>query len=94
MVRSSAGTICLVRTTSYVAATTRRSRGEAIASNRFDWPKYEDFQVLDANDTVVGEVRVKPNKLLWRDKGMHSWQGVTLEQFAAFAKSNGKKQSK
>ena len=63
-----------------------------MARNKFDWPKHEDFQVLGADSKVVGEVRVKPNALLWRDKGKHSWQGVTLEQFAVFANKEGKKQ--
>ena len=64
-----------------------------MARNKFDWPKHEDFQVLNADSKVVGEVRVKPNALLWRDKGKQSWQGVSLEQFAEFANAHGKKQA-
>lgn len=63
-----------------------------MAKNKFDWPKHEDFQVLDPSGNVVGEVRVKPNALLWRDKGKHTWQGVSLEDFAAFANKHGKNQ--
>ena len=65
-----------------------------MAKNKFDWPKFEDFKVLGPDKGVVGEVRIKPNALLWRDKGKHSWQCVTLEQFAVFANKHGKKQSK
>jgi hypothetical protein len=65
-----------------------------MAGNKFNWPKFEDHQVLAKDGTVVGMVRIKPSGLLWCPKGKHSWHRVTLEQFAQFAVEHGTQQKK
>jgi len=53
----------------------------------------EDFVIYE-DDAKFGELRVKPSGILWKAKGKHSWKGVTIEQFAAFAEKEGKDQDK
>jgi hypothetical protein len=59
----------------------------------FKAPVSQDFVIVEDGE-VVGNLRVKPNQLLWSPKGEHSWYGVTLKQFADFAQASGKKQKK
>jgi hypothetical protein len=64
--------------------------------NRFDWPKHEDFIVLDEKKARQGTIRVKPNAILWAPlgaKGAKPWFGVTLDEFSAFAEKLNKKQA-
>ena len=63
-----------------------------MAINKFDWPKYEDFKVLNAEGKVVGKIRIKPSGILWSPTNKPGWYGVTLEQFAEFAMTKVKKQ--
>lgn len=68
--------------------------GEQMATNSFRSKKYEDFEILDGGSKVIGQVRVKPNAVLWSPKGQQSWYSVNLEDFADFAVGKGKKQKK
>jgi hypothetical protein len=54
----------------------------------------EDFEIVDGAGRVVGNIRVKPNGILWKSKGKHKWWGVAMEKFAEFAEQNGKLQQK
>jgi hypothetical protein len=62
--------------------------------NSFAPKKYEEHTLVDADNKVVGHVRVKPNNILWSPKNGKDWYGVSLSDFASFLESKGKKQSK
>ena len=65
-----------------------------MATNSFRPRKFEDHEIVDANNKVVGHIRVKPSGLLWSPKNGKDWYGVSLKAFAEFCESNGKKQTK
>lgn len=65
-----------------------------MATNSFHPRKFEDHVIVDADNKVVGHVRVKPSGLLWAPKNGKVWYGVSLKTFAEFCESTGKKQSK
>ena len=68
--------------------------GGAMSINSFRPRKYEDFEIVNDTNEVVGHVRVKPSGILWAPKGGHNWYGLTLTQFSKFAEEHGKKQKK
>lgn len=65
-----------------------------MAVNSFRPRKYEDHEIVDASNKVVGHIRVKPSGILWSPKNGKNWYGVSLTEFAAFIEEKGKKQSK
>lgn len=65
-----------------------------MAVNKFRPRKFEDFEIVDGNEKVVGHVRVKPSGVLWAPANSHVWHGVSLDVFADFMQNNGKKQGK
>ena len=62
--------------------------------NSFRPRKFEDFEIVDDDNKVVGHVRVKPSGVLWAPSNAKIWYGVSLKEFSAFMESNGKKQDK
>ncbi|OHB66645.1 MAG: hypothetical protein A2Y77_16010 [Planctomycetes bacterium RBG_13_62_9] len=62
--------------------------------NQFASRKFEDFEILNADASKIGEIRVKPSGVLWAPKGAHKWFGVDLKTFADFMETNGKRQKK
>ncbi|MCD0499375.1 hypothetical protein LP085_21120 [Achromobacter sp. MY14] len=62
--------------------------------NSFRPKKYEDHEIVDADNKVVGHIRVKPSGVLWSPKNGKDWYGVSLDKLAEFLEGNGKKQSK
>ena len=62
--------------------------------NSFRPRKFEDHEIVDESNKVVGHVRVKPSGVLWSPKKGHDWFGVSLAAFAAFMEKDGKKQKK
>ncbi len=62
--------------------------------NSFRPQKYEDFEIVDENQKVVGHIRVKPSGVLWAPSNAKTWYGVSLDDFSAFIMKNGKKQKK
>jgi len=62
--------------------------------NKFRPRKFEDFEIVDADDKVVGHVRVKPSGVLWAPTNSHVWHVVSLDAFAQFMQQNGKRQKK
>lgn len=62
--------------------------------NSFAPKKYEEHTLVDADNKIVGHVRVKPNNILWSPKNGKDWYGVSLSDFASFLETKGKKQSK
>ena len=65
-----------------------------MAVNSFRPKKYEDFEIVDSTNKVVGHIRVKPSGLLWSPKNGKDWYGISLTKLAAFVEEHGKKQSK
>lgn len=65
-----------------------------MAVNNFRPRKFEDFEIVDANDKVVGNIRVKPSGVLWAPKNSHVWYGVSLAQFSEFMEQTGTRQKK
>lgn len=62
--------------------------------NNFRPRKFEDHEIVDQNNNVIGHVRVKPSGILWAPSNSKVWYGVSLNQFAKFIEANGKKQKK
>lgn len=62
--------------------------------NSFRPRKFEDHEIVDDANKVVGHVRVKPSGVLWSPKNGKDWYGVSLKDFAAFMEEHGKKQKK
>jgi hypothetical protein len=62
--------------------------------NSFRPRKFEDFEIVDEDQKVVGHIRVKPSGILWSRANAKGWMGISLEDFAEYMKKNGKKQGK
>ena len=62
--------------------------------NNFRPRKFEDFEIVDGNDKVVGNIRVKPSGILWAPKNSKVWYGVSLTDFSGFMQNHGKAQKK
>lgn len=65
-----------------------------MAVNSFRPRKFDDFEIVDGENKVVGHIRVKPSGVLWADKNGKVWHGLSLNQFVTFAKEHGKTQTK
>lgn len=65
-----------------------------MAVNSFRPRKYEDHEIVDSNNSVIGHVRVKPSSILWSPKNGKDWYGISLSEFAKYVETNGKKQKK
>jgi len=57
------------------------------------YEKHLDLAILNASGKEIGEIRVKPNRILWASSGQKGWRGVSLRRFANFM-ARGKKQQK
>jgi hypothetical protein len=62
--------------------------------NNFRPRKFEDHEIIDIANRVVGHVRVKPSGILWAPTNSRLWYGVTLEEFAEWIQARGKRQKK
>jgi hypothetical protein len=62
--------------------------------NSFRPRKFEDHEIVDTEQRVVGHIRVKPSSVLWSPKNGKDWYGISLDAFADFLEKNGKKQRK
>jgi hypothetical protein len=65
-----------------------------MATNSFRPRKYEDHEIVDDKNKVVGHIRVKPSGILWSPKNGKDWYGMSLAEFAEYMERNGKKQGK
>ena len=65
-----------------------------MAVNSFRPRKYEDFEIVDDNQKVVGHIRVKPSGILWAPSNAKVWYGISLDEFARYLEKYGKKQKK
>jgi hypothetical protein len=52
-----------------------------------------DLAIMDDSGKKIGEIRIKPNKILWASKGEKGWHGVRLSRFIEFMVKR-KKQTK
>lgn len=62
--------------------------------NSFRPKKYEDFEIVDEEQRVVGHIRVKPSGILWSGSSGKRWRGVSLDEFRQFMEDRGKRQIK
>ena len=62
--------------------------------NNFRPRKYEDFEIVDDDEKVVGHIRVKPSGVLWAPTNAKTWYGISLDDFATHLEKYGKKQKK
>ncbi|MGB6874550.1 MAG: hypothetical protein WBD87_00815 [Candidatus Acidiferrales bacterium] len=53
-----------------------------------------DLVFLKANGRKRGEIRLKPNRVLWAEANEKGWHGVSLRKFTDFMKKNGEHQTK
>lgn len=65
-----------------------------MSTNSFRPKKYEDHEIVNEENKVVGHVRVKPSGVLWSPANGRDWYGISLIDFATYMYSNGKKQKK
>lgn len=65
-----------------------------MSTNNFKPRKFEDHEIVDAKGKVVGHVRVKPSGVLWAPAKSKDWYGISLDEFADYMKTNGKRQKK
>lgn len=63
-----------------------------MAVNSFRSRKFEDHEIVDDSNKVVGHIRVKPSGILWSPKNGKDWYGLSLTDFATYIELNGKKQ--
>lgn len=62
--------------------------------NSFRPQKFEDFEIINGTDKVVGHIRVKPSGVLWAPSNAKVWYRISLKAFAEYMEQNGKKQEK
>ncbi len=43
-----------------------------------------DLAFLNSSGKKIGEIRVKPNRILWASKGQKVWRGISPRKFTAF----------
>jgi hypothetical protein len=53
-----------------------------MSTNSFRPRKFEDHEIVDDKNKVVGHIRVKPSGILWSPKNGGGWYGVSLVDFA------------
>lgn len=62
--------------------------------NSFHPRKYEDHEIVDDQNRVVGHIRVKPSGVLWAPANSKVWYGVGLRKFSNWIEQAGKRQKK
>lgn len=65
-----------------------------MAVNSFRPRKYEDHEIVDGDNKVVGHIRVKPSGIHWSPKNGKDWYGMSLASFSSYMEENGKKLKK
>lgn len=53
-----------------------------------------DLVFLKAGGRKLGEIRLKPNRVLWAEANEKGWRGVSLRAFREFIKKKGERQKK
>jgi hypothetical protein len=62
--------------------------------NCFRARKFEDFEIINDEEKVVGHIRVKPSGVLWAPSNAKVWYGISLKDFSDYMEKNGRKQNK
>lgn len=65
-----------------------------MAVNSFRPRKFEDHEIVNGDNRVVGHIRVKPSGVLWAPANSKVWYGVSLSEFAKFMEEWGTTQTK
>ena len=63
-----------------------------MATNHFRPRKYEDFEIADRHNEIVGHIRVTHDRLYWAPKWAKLWYGVSLTKFAELMEGCGEKE--
>jgi len=50
-------------------------------TNSFRSPDFIEETIVDADNAIVGTIRVKPAGILWKPKSQHKYLSVSLEKF-------------
>jgi hypothetical protein len=53
-----------------------------------------DLVILNTARRKRGEIRIKPNRILWARANEKGWRGVYLREFEKFMKKKGERQTK
>lgn len=56
-------------------------------NNRFAVPDHFEYTIVSDNNLVIGTMRIKPNRLLWKGKGQRSFKSVPLDSFISWISS-------
>ena len=59
-------------------------------AREFRAPEAQDFIILE-DGKVLGTIRVKPSRIMWKGPNAREWYGISPEEFGEFVKENGKK---
>jgi len=60
-----------------------------VAVNSFRPRKFEDFEIVDDDNRVVGHIRVKPSGVLWAPSNAKVWYGVSLARCSSRSPTSG-----
>jgi hypothetical protein len=55
---------------------------------------YEHTIVVDTSGAMVGTIRIKPVSVLWKPKAARKWYAVSIEEFDAWIRANGRQVEK
>jgi hypothetical protein len=61
-----------------------------MARNQFRVSSFEQHAIEDADGTLVGHIRVEPNRISWKASAAKHWKYLTLTEFAKLANEHGK----
>ena len=64
------------------------------AVKSFKPKKFEDFEIVDAEQHTVGWIRVQPSAVKWAPKDAKVWYAVLLDKFTKFMEANGTRTKK
>jgi hypothetical protein len=53
-----------------------------------------DLVILNSQGRKRGEIRLKPNRVLWAKANEKGWRGVSLQEFEEFIEREGEHQTK
>ena len=61
--------------------TVMTKKKKAKKRNQFKALECCDHEIVDHQGTKIGELRVKPSRVLWKRKGKQTYKSVSLEKF-------------
>ena len=65
-------------------------------NNSFGSPAFVEHTIKGSQDRIIGKLRLKPSRVLWKPCGQQSYYNVSLDQFAEWitSSSSGAKRTK